>query len=72
MGSLDFESTFVAYKEIGNKIIGLAKPNVVQTWDQDTGHILLRTHVGGLDLTNYRFHSEWHGQTILKKTREAM
>jgi len=72
MGSLDFESTFVAYKEIGNQIIGLAKPNVIQTWNQDTGHILLRTHCAGIDITNYRFHSEWHGQTILKKTRDVM
>jgi hypothetical protein len=29
MGSLDFESTYVAYKEIENKIIGLARPNVI-------------------------------------------
>jgi hypothetical protein len=29
MGSLDFDSSFVAYREEGNKIIGLAKPNVI-------------------------------------------
>lgn len=61
MGSLDFESTFIAFKEMGNKIIALGKPNVIQTWNQDTGHIVQRTHVRGLDLTNYRFHSDWHG-----------
>ena len=61
MGSLDFETSFVAYKEIGNKIIGIAMPNVIQTWDQDTGQIVLRTHVVGIDISNYRFHTEWHG-----------
>jgi hypothetical protein len=29
MGSLDFESTFISFKEIGNKIIALGKPNVL-------------------------------------------
>jgi hypothetical protein len=28
--------------------------------------------VAGIDLTNFRFHSDWFGQTMLKKTREAM
>ena len=72
MGSLDFENMFVAHKEMGNKIVALARPNVIQTWSQDTGHILKRTHVAGLDLTNYCLHSDWHGQTILKKTRQTM
>lgn len=72
MGSLDFEAMFVAYKEVDNKIIGLAKPNVIQTWSQDTGHILKRTHIAGMDLTSYRYHSDWHGQTILKKTKQSM
>lgn len=29
MGSLDFEHMFVAHKEMGNKIVALARPNVI-------------------------------------------
>jgi len=40
MASQDFDANFICWKEIGNLLIALKKPNILVTWNTDTGKII--------------------------------
>ncbi len=71
MASQDFQQNFICWKEIGNTLIALKKPNILVSWNTDTGKIVGYHKLQDMDFTKYIRHSEWNGATVLKMMKEA-
>ena len=71
MASQDFEENYLCWKEVENKLIALKKPNVLVTWNTDTGKIEGYQTLDNFNFENYRRHTEWNGCTLLKQVKEV-
>ena len=71
MASQDFESNFMCWKQINNLLIALKKPNILVTWDTDTGKILQYSRLDGFNFGEFKRHTEWAGCTLMKQIKEA-
>lgn len=70
MASQDFETNFICWKEIDNRLIALKRPNILVTWNTDTGKIISYHKLHGYNFNNYVKHTEWNGMFVLKKQKE--
>lgn len=52
-------------------MIALKKPNILVSWNTDTGKIVGYHELNGMDFTKYTRHTEWNGATLLKQMKEA-
>ena len=71
MASQDFDSNFLCWKQIDNKLIAFKKPNILVTWNTDTGKILGYHKIEKMDFGNFIRHTEWNGTTLLKQLKEV-
>jgi hypothetical protein len=66
MASQEFEANFICWRETGNKLIALKKPNILVTWNTDTGKIEGYEELANINYDNYKRHTEWNGATLMK------
>lgn len=52
-------------------MFAIKKPNILVTWNLDTGAIIKNTILDGLNYEKFKKYSEWNGQTLLKQSKEA-
>jgi hypothetical protein len=52
-------------------LFAIKKPNILVTWNLDTGGIIKNTILKGLNYDKFKKHSEWNGQALLKQSKEA-
>ena len=52
-------------------MFAIKKPNILVTWNLDTGGIIKNTILKGFDYDKFKKHSEWNGQALLKQSKEA-
>src|SRR6185312_11604296 len=71
MATQDFEENFICWKETGNILTAIKKPNILVTWNLDTGRILSYHPVSEFNFSNFRKHTEWNGLTLLKQIKEV-
>lgn len=52
-------------------LIALKRPNILITWNTDTGKIVNYHQCHGFDFTKFIKHTEWNGTCLMKEMREA-
>ena len=71
MASQNFEENFICWKETGNILTAIKKPNILVSWNLDTGNIISYKPVEQFNFSNYRKHTDWNGMTLLKQIKEV-
>lgn len=65
MSTLNFEQNFVFWKQTGNKLHAFKQPNIVVTWDLNTGKVIGSKEFN-INLRGFKKHTDWNGSTLLK------
>ncbi len=71
MGSLNFKENYICWKEIDHKLVAFKSPNVLMTWDLDTGKAEERNYMKGFFLDHHKLHTTWDGKSLLIHKQDA-
>ena len=69
MSTLNFEANFVFWRQIGNRLHAFKQPNIVVSWDLDTGKVI-NSKEFNINIKGFKKHSDWNGSTLLKQVRD--
>lgn len=65
MSTMNFESNFVFWNQTGDKLYAFKQPNIIVTWDMNTG-IVIKSEEFSTNLKGFNKHTDWNGCTLLK------
>ena len=61
----------MCWKEFGHLLTAIKKPNILVTWNLDTGIIVSSEVLKGINYDKFKKHSDYNGKTLLKRSKEA-